>query len=495
MKQIAEQTSRNIQKPSASGNTAAKYTYEMMQYHQAQYPDKQPSKFELWVGNGALAVLPQNRLGSAVGLTLGQIVGGAIASTAVGYTLLNGAKVEKAPMGLGWLHKIVKNYDPKGIGGRDKMIRQAAIAVFSLGGLFGVKLASDWVYSGAVEKAKNPHYLEDYLTRVSHHEGETWGWLSASSAIWGSASGMPFVPIPGLNYALGMMARIVTMQNRNSTMPWLNEITSDATTTSYMRLREGSNYLCEYAAGNTSPEPTQIEFLAYTILGPLFKDKLTAEHIKTFADTVQAVRAPFMPKNGEQGGIPKNLRKEAVTALKEVFTGAGLEVLLIDMGLNPATIAFNKVHGLIGRIGDIGQKENIQKEQNEFWAALQERLPKYVAAGEISQERADWVVAGIDAMKQGKPAQTLPEPEKETFIEPSKPELENAIANSEIKIHNITPISRHDRFTSTSVGMGAIQIRQNSIRNLIADAQKDGNWGEGVLHQRQNMEASPMAVE
>ena len=495
MEQAAQQNSQNIQQPSTAGKTAAEYTYDMMQYHQSQYPDKQPSKFEMWIANGALAVLPQNRLGSAIGLTAGQIAGGAIASTAVGYTLLNGAKVEKAPMGLGWLHKIIKNYDPKGIGGRDKMIRQAAIAVFSLGGLLGVKYASDWVYAGAVEKAENPNYVEDYLTRVSHHEGETWGWLSASSAIWGSASGMPFVPIPGLNYALGMVGRIVTMQNRSVTIPLLNEFTSDATTTSYLRMKEGVNYLCEYAAGNPSPEPTQIEFLAYTILGPLFKDKLTAEHIKTFTDTVQAVRAPFLPKNGELGGIPKNKRKEAVNTLKEVFTGAGLEVLLIDMGLNPASIAFNKVHGLIGRIGDIGQKDAIQKEQNEFWAALQERLPKYVEAGEISQERADWVVAGIEAMKQGKPAQTLPEPEKETFVEPSKAELENAIANSEIKIHHINEISRHDRFTNASVGMGAVEVRKNPIRKLIADAAKVGDWRENTLHQRQNMEAAPMVVE
>jgi hypothetical protein len=216
----------------------------------------------------------------------------------------------------------------------------------------------------------------------------------------------------------------------------------------------------------------------------LFKDKLTAEHIKTFADTVQAVRAPFW----QEGGISKERRKEAVATLKEVFTGAGLEVLLIDMGLNPATIAFNKTHGLIGKVGRFGQQENIQKEQNDFWAALQERLPKYVEAGEISQERADWVVAGIAAMKHGE--KPPPPPEQENFKELEITNIKEAIDNSDILVHHHKP--RNDKFSvNANTSLGAKFIKE-PIRKLIDDAEKIGDWREAVLHQRQNMDTQIM---
>ena len=147
--------------------------------------------------------------------------------------------------------------------------------------------------------------------------------------MWGSASGTWMLPIPGLNYATGMIGRITSMQDRNTMISGMNKFTSGATTPSYLRLREGMHYLANYVVNNPAQDPTQIEYLAFTLLGPLFKDKLTAEHIKQFTSAVHEVRDHYW----QEGGIPKAKRTEAVHTMKEIFTGAGLEALIIVTGI------------------------------------------------------------------------------------------------------------------------------------------------------------------
>jgi len=492
----AEQNLRVMKKPTTDGKTAAEYTNEMLKYHQSQYHDDQPNKALKWVGNAALAVPPRSRFFGAIGLVLGLVAGTTVANTAVGYTPA-GEAIGKVPSYLKWLRdvgsKMFKDYNPHGLENKNKYIKYLQMAIYSLGGGIGAKIGSEFAYKENVVKNRNPHYLEDYLTTVSHHQGETWSYLASGSSVLASSSGMWLwgLAIPGANYGEGLVGFITSMQDRNTMIPYLNGITSDATTPSYLRLKEGSHFLCEYAAGNPAKEPTDIEFLAYTILGPLFKDKLTAEKIKLFTDTVQAVRAPFW----QEGGIPKERQKEAVATLKEVFTGAGLEVLLIDMGLNPATIAFDHVNGLIGKIGDIGQKDAIKKDQEAFWAAMQERLPKYVEAGEISKERADWVVAGIEAMKQGKKPPEAPETQKETFAEPSKDtatihQISEAVANSDI---HVKADPRNVKFSKNpNTGIGA-SIRSTPIRNLLARAAQPDDWAQTVLNETQNRE--PISID
>lgn len=492
----AEQNLRKIKEPTTDGKTAAEYTSEMLKYHQSQYHDKQPNSTLKWIGNAALAVPPRSRLFGAMGLVGGLVVGGAVSNAFTGFKI-TGQKIEQVGTILKPLRNaganLFKNFNPNGIDTHNKYIKFLQYAIYSLGGGIGAKIGAEFAYHGNVVKNRNPHYLEDYLTTVSHHQGETWSYLAAGSSVLASASGMWLwgLAIPGANYGEGLVGFITSMQDRNTMIPYLNEITSDATTPSYLRLKEGAHFLCEYAAGNPAKEPTDIEFLAYTILGPLFKEKLTAEKIKLFTDTVQAVRAPFW----QEGGIPKERHKEAVATLKEVFTGAGLEVLLIDMGLNPATIAFDHVNGLIGKIGDFGQKENIKKEQEAFWAAIQERLPKYVASGEISQERADWVVSGIEAMKQGKKPPEEPNSEKETFIEPSKKtatihQISEAIANSDISVKTDP---RNVKFSKNpSTGIGA-QVRSTPIRKFIEHAAKPDDWAQTILKETQNRE--PISID
>lgn len=449
---------------STQGKTAAEYTYEAMKLHSERGEDKgyAPPKFVKWLGDAALAVLPSNRLCTAAGLTSGLLLAGNTASIATGYTLLN-EPVKNVPTFLQWMQGKVKDYNPNGLDARSKWIKYAQFAVYSLGGLFGAKVGSDIAYKNTKKSNENPNYLEEYLTNVSHIQGETWGWLAAASAIWGSSAGTWMLPIPGMNYATGIVGRVTSMQDRNTMVAGLSEFTSGSTTPSYLRLKEGMHYLTYYAVGNPAKEPAQIEFLAYTLLGPIFKDKLTADHIKQFTDAVYKVRDQYW----QEGGIPKEKKAEALSTMKEVFTGAGLEVLLIEMGLNPATVDFGKVNGVIGKIGNVGKGDDIHKKQEEYWKALEERLPKYVAAGIVTQERADWVKEGITLTREHKTQETLPPLHADVVV----PKTE---------------------VLAESLG---VKAKQGALENLIRSASKQGDWREKVLSQRQNMDSPRLVVE
>ena len=450
--------------PSIEGKTTAEYVYDATTLHHQQYKGHgtPPPALLKWLGEATMSNEPKNRLYSAVGLSLGLLITGTIANIVTGHKLLDGSKVTNVPQFLKPIHALIKNYDPRDITPRNKRIRYAHAAIYSLGGLIGIKLGSDVAYKNAKSKHKDPQYLEDYLTSVSHLQGKNWSWLSASSGIFGSASGLWAVPIPGLNYATGMIGRVTSMQDRNTTVAGLNKVISGATTDSYLRLKEGVYYLANYAAANPAKDPEKIEYIAYSILGPIFKEQLTAKHIKQFTDAVHEVRDHYW----QEGGIPKEKRAEAVDTMKQVFTGAGLEVLLIDMGLNPASVPFDHVNGLIGKIGNIGHLDKIHEKQNAYWTALQERLPKYVAANIVTQEHADWVNESIADMKNGK----APRP---------SPVLESDVSKSQ----------------EMSATGESPKTKESSISKLVKSSEKPGDWRETILKRRQETASPRLVVE
>jgi len=459
----AHNKSINHESPSIEGKTAAEYVYDATILHQRQYKGlgTPPPALLKWLGDATMSNEPKNRLYSAVGLSLGLMITGTIANIVTGHKLLDGSKVTNVPQFLKPIHGIIKNYDPRDITPRNKRIRYAHAAVYSLGGLIGIKIGTDLAYKSAKQKSKDPQFLEDYLTKISHIQGENWSWLSASSGIFGSASGLWAIPaLPGINYATGMVGRITSMQDRNTSVGGLNKIISGATTDSYLRLKEGAYYLANYAVGNPAKDPEKIEYIAYSILGPIFKEQLTAKHIKQFTDAVHEVRDHYW----QEGGIPKDKRAEATDTMKQVFTGAGLEVLLIDMGLNPASVMFDRVNGLIGKLGNVGKADKIKEKQNSYWSALQERLPKYVAANIISQERADWVNESIADMKQGKP----PKP---------APVIKSEVVEAQKKLES------------------SPKAKETSVNKLVKSSVKPGDWRETILQRRQESESPRLVVE
>ncbi|MEK6745706.1 MAG: hypothetical protein AABY33_01560 [Pseudomonadota bacterium] len=447
--------------PDVNGKSAAEYVYEAMAMHEKPHKGMgtPPPKFLEWIGNAALSNAPKTRFSAAAGLTAGLITAGTIANIVTGYSL-SGKKITNVPAFLKPFNGIIKGYEPGDITPRNKFIRYAHATVYTLGGMLGIKLATDMVYKKSKEKDKNPIFLEDYLAHISKMQSDNWSVLSAISGGFGSAAGLFLIPLPGFNYSINMVGGITSMQDRNTTVGGLNKIISGATTDSYLRLKEGAYYLANYAVGNPAKDPEKIEYIAYSILGPIFKEQLTAKHIKQFTDAVHEVRDHYW----QEGGIPKDKRAEATDTMKQVFTGAGLEVLLIDMGLNPASVMFDKVNGIIGKIGNVGKADKIKEKQDAYWTALQERLPKYVAANIISQERADWVNESIADMKQGKP----PKP---------APVIKSEVVEAQKKLES------------------SPKTKETSIDKLIKSSTKPGDWRESILKRRQESESPRLVAE
>jgi len=441
--------------PELAGKTAEQYAYESVELHEKQYTKdgKQPPALAKWMGNAELAVLPWNRLYCAAGLTAGLMIAGNMAAIATGYTLSKKpVELKNVPTYLHNVTGIVKNYNPHDLQNpRNRWINYAQYAIYSLGGLIGVKLGTDMAYANVHKKNANPNYLEDYLPRVSMHQGENWGMLSAFGGMFASSAGLFMLPIPGLNYGISLAGRTTSMQDRNFMLGGgIGKALSGSATTSFLRLREGSNYLCNYAVGNPAETPTQIEYLAYTMLGPIFKDQLTADHIKQYTEAVHQVRDKYW----QEGGIPKEKRAEALKTMKEVFTGAGQEVLFINMGLNPASIDFTSLNGITGTVGSVGISDKIKGEQNAYHQALLKRLPTYVEQGMITQERADWVKAGIEVAKAGGKQPAFVAPQVETPAPEMKPRESDKFTNK------VMPKSSYDP--------------------LIKKAEAEGDWREAA---------------
>jgi len=391
-----------------TGRTPAEYATDAMTFHNQQYGGAQPPGILKWFGEAQLAVLPKNRILCAIGLTAGLMIAGNMAKIATGYGLdKKKVDISKVPTYLQDMVGVVKDYDPSNmLKLRNRLIYYGQWAAYSLGGFMGIKMGTDFAYQNVSRKNADPHYLEDHLPRISMHQGENWSLLSAFAGIFGSASGLFALPIPGLNYGLGLAGRTTSMQDRNFMIAGLGEMMSGNKTTSFMRLREGMNYMCHYAVGSPAETPSQFEFLAYALLAPVFKDKLTTAHIQHFTEAVHSVRDRYW----QEGGIPKEKKAEALKAMREVFSGAGLEVLLIDMGLNPATVKFDELNGMVGTIGNIGILDKIHGEQKHYQEELSKRLPTFVKEHVITQEQADWVNAGIEAFKHKQPEPAAPAP-------------------------------------------------------------------------------------
>jgi len=476
------------------GKTAAEYTYEAMKLHQEQYKGKgkAPPAALQWMSNAALAVLPMNRIFCAIGLTAGLMTAGSVAKVATGFGL-DGKAVESVPTYLDGIHKIVNKIMPKGItyhpkntDSASKWVKYAQWGVYSLGGAVGIKLGTDYAYRKVKEKNKNPEYFEDYLTRVSMHQGETYSWMSAFTGIFGSASGLWMLPIPGLNYGMALAARTTSMQDRNIMLPGLNKMASGGATTSYLRMKEGLHYLCHYAIGNKAKDPGQFEFLAYTLLAPVFKEQLTAEHVKEFAETIHEVRDHFW----KDGGIPKEKYKEGVLAMKEVFTGAGLEVLLINMGLNPATVQLEQMNGMMGKIGNIGARSAIRKDQQEFLKKFESRLETYVREGVISPERAQWAREGMEAAQHGKKQPPAPAAPK---MVPSSEVLSPDI---QITHETVDVPGKGPAFTGkTEVSVGAMS-REDPVDKLVRKStETKEDWRARAMGKPQETRTAAFTVE
>lgn len=408
-----------------------------------------------WMADSALAVIPVHRFWSAIGLTSGGAIGLMAGRLLTGKSLAGGPgfKETSLPKSLQSLNGIMAP-SAEYSDAKNKLLTAAGKYVFAAFCAMGVMIGSKHAYKSTYLKNSNPDSLEDYVARVRQHHGDRMIPFIASSSIFGSAAGTYLVPIvPGINYGSSLAYRVVSMQDRNITSPGLDVLTGN-TTLSYFGVREGLQYLRKYAVHNPSQRPEQLEYYAYTVIGPLAKAagvELTGEHIKKFVDKLNDVRDKYW----QEGGVPKDKQEDLAKELKSHFSGKGLDKTLYECGIDTMQIDFQQIGGLIGRFARaMGTGKKVAQEQKDYRELVQmwredwgkdtntaadnhpkeEKLagkaPDANPASAMSQEVVDANIAALEkllehetaskAEPQKQPVQEAaakPKPEKETFTQ------------------------------------------------------------------------------
>ena len=408
-----------------------------------------------WLSDSVLNVPPQNRLFSAIGLTSGLWVGYR------GMRALAGKEFNGAPLAkdakmdpvIKWgaeklrangLHFDFKYFiDNPG----NRLKRGVFWLVPTATAMVGTYLGSKYAFRDYYKKLEHPEYLEDYTAKIAMAQGDKWGWLLSSAAVMASASGLSNLPIPGLNYSIGLSTRSVLSYDKKVTMPgmkWWSGNKSDY----YFGTRGALNYTIEYAVRNPSEYPKELAALAKATLEPVFPD-VTPDQVAAYVNKIQAIRNKYWE---EGAGIPKDLQDDARKELRGILRGAGFEKTLGELGLDPAKAVFN--NGAAGKIADaIGAKKQVLKLEEEYRHKYTQRKASYSEASPALQ-----AAAPVDT-----PDTTLAK--DDNAMAPAAPQAPSFAANS-------------------SVGLGA--TTRNISTNILADAQKQGgNWRDSTLRQKE----------
>ena len=381
-------------------------------------------RFGRWLSDSVINVPPQNRFFSAVGLSLGLFVGYR------GMRILAGREFSPAkPLGKmdisplwRWAHNAFKfDYYANTVADRTKRIIFWVVPTIT--GAIGTYFGSKFAFRNYYKELESPNakYMEDYSAKIAMAEGDKWGILSATSAIFASSSGMSNFPIPGMNYSIGLSTNSVLRYDKRVSMPGLNRFWSNNPSTYYMGLKGLLEYTIKYATLNPSHDPKELVPLADATLRPNFP-QVTDEQLAHYVEKIEAVRKKYWQ---EGVGIPKDNQKAAEAELRSMLRGAGYEKTLLSLGLDPAQAVFK--NGMAGKIADtMGAKPKVAALIDKYHQELAGRKAAYREA--LSANRAAPV---SPALTGGSEQRVLKPGELESMpaFTPDRSHLPNAARN------------------------------------------------------------------
>lgn len=325
-------------------------------------------RFFRWLGDSVVAVPPQNRLFSAVGLTLGLWVGYR------GMRALAGKDFNGTPLGdnakidpilqkaVGWLQRagITLDFNYYLADAGDRIKRVVFWLVPTITGGIGTYLGSKFAFRKQYKDLENPEFLEDYTAKIALTQGDRWSILSSTAAVMASSSGFSNLPIPGLNYAVGLSTRSTLSYDKRTSMPILGKWWSNNQSNYYFGLRGALEHTIRYATRNPSDDPKELVALAEATLKPIFPT-VTDEQIADYVNKIQDIRYKYW----QADGIPENRQKDAEKELRGILRGAGFEKTLEAIGLTPADAVFE--NGVSGSIANaIGAKKDVTALAAEY---------------------------------------------------------------------------------------------------------------------------------
>lgn len=330
--------------------------------------------FARWLGDSVLNVPPQNRFFSALGLSLGLLVG------CRGMRALTGREFNGVPITADKVDTLIRplygkfKFDYFGSDSVNRWKRILMWSVPTVTGFFGVLAGSKFAFRKQYKELEHPEFLEDYSAKIALSQGDQWSFLSASSAMLASSSGVSNLPIPGINYAIGLSTRSVLSYDKRTSMPILGKFWSNNESTYYHGLKGLLDLTILYSVRNPSKDPEELHSLAHATLAPMFKD-VTPEQTQAYVDHIQAVRMKYW----QEGGISEANAAKAETELRGILRGAGFEKTLESLGLDPARVTFD--NGMAGKIANtIGAKGRVETLIGEYREKYQERKKERSAA-------------------------------------------------------------------------------------------------------------------
>lgn len=292
-----------------------------------------------------------HRFKSALGLTVGLYLGNEIMKVLTGNGL-RGEKITKDSVHplLQPMHgKLSYNYFSDAA--PDRWMRVFQNAAPGILGAVGTLAGSKNFFREREQKFRDPTYLDDYESRAELLQSRPWGKAAAVSSMFSCVSGFGWLPVP--NYGLTLGSRFTLASGRKVAFPVIGKAWSDNHSIYPMGSPELVNHMIQYAVNNKSHDPKQLEAMAQGILAGWFRD-VTPEQIDAFVQEVHGIRDQFL----RDGGIPEELKSEVKQELEAHFKGAGLEMTLEEIGLDP----LKAVIGSSGLSGKIAEKAGVGKK-------------------------------------------------------------------------------------------------------------------------------------
>lgn len=280
-------------------------------------------------GTSVLNVPPSlHRFKSALGLTVGLYLGAELMKVMTGNGM-RGENISKEmvhPM-LQPLHgKLSYNFFSDAPADRWMRVFQNAVPGI-LGGIGTLSGSKHYFYKRERE-SRDHTYLDEYEKRAEMIQAKPWGKASAFSSMFSCVSGFSWLPVP--NYGLSLGSRFTLASGRKVALPGAGRFWSNNRSIFPFGPPELLDKMIEYAVGNPTRDPKQLEAMAQGVLAAWFKD-LQPEQVEAFAQEVKTIRDQFL----REGGVPEELKSELENELRSHFKGAGLEETLEKIGLDP----------------------------------------------------------------------------------------------------------------------------------------------------------------
>lgn len=348
---------------------------------------------EGWLYNAAhfstayLNVPPNyHRLRNAVGLMLGLYLGRKTMDILAGETP-TGEKVDKndLPIGLKHLHGIL-HYDHFSDNPAHRWMKVFDLSVPALLGGVGACLGSASFFEKTLlkevaAKSTSPashFFMSDAEKRAMNIMREAGSIPSSGSAILGSASGTGLFP-SFINYSSTLGTTFSAGAERTMANPLLRPLFNSHSHFPFRPTKLITNMI-DYAAGNPSAHPKELENYARGIIKTWFKGA-NESHVKAFVELIEKERAQFL----KEGRLPEASEAKVKEQLKGLLTETGLENTFIKLGLDPREAAIgdmgfmSSVTHLIGDAIGMRTSEQTIKTRALLQKGIEQRHPELLA--------------------------------------------------------------------------------------------------------------------